>query len=112
MPLFQRVYSWKERNWNELWNDVVETIRSPNGRKHFFGAVVSKPETSPQSSVTRYLLIDGQQRLTTVFVMLCALRDVARERGNEDMAGDIEQELLFNPAQKGRRLLQIVADSG
>ncbi len=101
VPLFQRAYSWKERNWSELWNDVIETVASSTGRKHFFGAIVSKSETLPQSSVTRYLLIDGQQRLTTVFIMLCALRDQARAQGNDEMADDIEQELLFNHRKKG-----------
>lgn len=101
VPLFQRAYSWKERNWSELWNDIIETFDSSTGRKHFFGAIVSKSETMPQSSVTRYLLIDGQQRLTTVFILLCALRDQARAQGNDEMADDIEQELLFNHRKKG-----------
>ncbi len=101
VPLFQRAYTWKERNWSELWNDVLETVDAPGGRKHFFGAIVSKSETVPQSSVTRYLLIDGQQRLTTVFVLLCAMRDEARSRGDAEKADDIEQELLFNHRKKG-----------
>ncbi len=101
VPLFQRSYTWRERNWSELWNDVLETVQSPHKRKHFFGAVVSKSENVPQSSVTRYLLIDGQQRLTTVFLLLCALRDEARARGQNEWADDIEQELLFNHRKKG-----------
>ena len=51
--------------------------------------------------VSKFLLIDGQQRLTTIFVLLALLRDVAKSNGDDNLAQEIEQTMLVNPFKKG-----------
>lgn len=78
VPLFQRPYSWQKSEWETLWNDLEELCEAENPRSHFMGAIVTLPIPSAPEGVSKYLLIDGQQRLTTVFILLSVLRDIAK----------------------------------
>ena len=75
IPLFQRPYTWKETNWQTLWDDVLVQYDADDSSTHFMGAIVSVPARSVPVGVSKFLIIDGQQRLTTVSLLLCALRD-------------------------------------
>lgn len=75
IPLFQRPYRWDEGNWKTLWDDVMVQYDLDDQSSHFMGAIVSLPVRSVPVGVSKYLIIDGQQRLTTVSILLCALRD-------------------------------------
>lgn len=75
IPLFQRPYTWRQANWLTLWNDVMIQYDQEEETTHFLGAIVSAPARSVPVGVSKYLIIDGQQRLTTISIMLCALRD-------------------------------------
>jgi uncharacterized protein with ParB-like and HNH nuclease domain len=83
VPLFQRPYTWDESRWKVLWLDLVELceddVETTRAKPHFLGSIVTVPTRSVPEGVTKYLLIDGQQRLTTLQVLLAALRDLARE---------------------------------
>ena len=83
VPLFQRPYTWDEARWKVLWLDLVELCEdeaeTTRAKPHFLGSIVTVPTRSVPEGVTKYLLIDGQQRLTTLQVLLAALRDLARE---------------------------------
>ncbi len=79
VPLFQRQYEWTEKNWNALWDDLFERYEQrANSRDvpHFTGAIVTAPAKSVPVGVSKFLVIDGQQRLTTVSTILCALRSL------------------------------------
>lgn len=81
IPLFQRPYTWGRRNWQTLWDDIMAFYEDPNlSSSHFMGAVVSIPAKTIPVGVTKHLIIDGQQRLTTISLLLCALRDALDER--------------------------------
>ena len=70
IPVYQRNYDWKIENCKQLFDDLVKVIR--NGRKsHFFGSIVSV--YNPDGSNDEFLVIDGQQRLTTVSLLLLAM---------------------------------------
>ncbi|MEH1998418.1 MAG: DUF262 domain-containing protein [Nostoc sp.] len=99
VPLFQRPYSWKKSEWQALWNDLVELCETGNPRPHFMGSIVTMPTTSVPEGVSKYLLIDGQQRLTTVFILLSALRDRAKQSA-EELAAEIDNTILVNPYKK------------
>lgn len=99
VPLFQRPYSWKKSEWQALWNDLVELCKADNPRPHFMGSIVTMPTTSLPEGVSKYLLIDGQQRLTTVFILLSALRDTAKHT-EEELAEEINNTILVNPYKK------------
>ncbi len=76
IPLFQRPYTWEKRNWSALWDDIMSYTGSEySDASHFMGAVVSIPARTVPIGVTKHLVIDGQQRLTTIAILLCALRD-------------------------------------
>jgi uncharacterized protein with ParB-like and HNH nuclease domain len=89
IPLFQRTYSWTNGEWDILWRDLVDLCEAENPRTHFIGSMVNMPTISVPEGVSKYLLIDGQQRLTTIFVILTLLRDKAKESQNEEFANEI-----------------------
>ena len=62
IPLFQRHYTWEKTQWETLWNDLMELYEAEQPRNHFIGSLVTMPTTSVPEGVTKYLLIDGQQR--------------------------------------------------
>lgn len=100
VPLFQRPYSWKKTQWESLWNDLVELCEADNPRPHFMGSIVTMPTTAIPEGISKYLLIDGQQRLTTIFILLSALRDIAKT-SDEELAEEINNTILVNPFKKG-----------
>ncbi|MGW9208104.1 DUF262 domain-containing protein [Embleya sp. NPDC055664] len=86
VPVFQRPYVWAaDRNWRPLWEDVEALLHRKLGgvdvHPHFLGAVVLDQVSTSTSSVPARLVIDGQQRLTTLQILLAAVRDVAGELG-------------------------------
>lgn len=101
IPLFQRTYSWIEKDWETLWKDLVELSEMENPRTHFIGSIVNMPTTSVPEGVAKYLLIDGQQRLTTIFILLILLRNKAKEPQNTRFADEINNTLLVNQYKDG-----------
>ncbi len=99
VPLFQRPYSWKKSEWETLWEDLVGLCESDNPRPHFMGSVVTMQMPGGPQGVAQFLLIDGQQRLTTIFILLAALRDVTRET-QENLAEQINNTILVNTYEK------------
>ena len=65
-------------------------------RTHFIGSIVSVPTVSVPEGVSKFLLIDGQQRLTTILILLTLLKDSANENGNSKFADEIQNTLLVN----------------
>ena len=100
IPLFQRTYSWTKQEWEILWADLMELCETENPRTHFIGSIVSMPTISVPEGVAKFLLIDGQQRLTTIFILLTLIRNKARESQRQDLAEEINNTLLVNPYKK------------
>ncbi len=100
IPLFQRTYSWTVKEWEILWKDLIELCEAENPRSHFIGSIVNMPTVSVPEGVAKFLLIDGQQRLTTIFILLTLLRNKAREIQNQEFADEINNTLLVNPYKK------------
>ena len=100
VPLFQRSYSWEREEWNVLWEDLVDLCSMDTPRTHFVGSIVTMPTMSVPEGVAKYLLIDGQQRLTTIFIILALLRDKAKENDQKELAEEINNTLLVNPYKK------------
>ena len=84
VPLFQRSYSWNKKEWLTLWEDLKELYDSENPRQHFMGSIVTIPAKSVPEGVAKFLLIDGQQRITTVYLILMAIGDLYCERGEQE----------------------------
>ncbi len=104
IPLFQRPYTWGSHNdqkeWKVLWEDIMELYSQENPRLHFIGSIVTMPTTSVPEGVTKYLLIDGQQRLTTFFIILSILRDIYKKEENYNLSNEINETYLVNKFKK------------
>src|SRR3954464_7209646 len=74
IPIYQRTYSWTERECRQLWDDILRAGRSDAISAHFIGSIVYIEKGLYQvSSQSPLLVIDGQQRLTTISLILEAL---------------------------------------
>ncbi len=99
IPVFQRVYSWNRMQCDQLWDDALHA--AVQGKSHFAGTIICRPEkgegkdrTASAQGSGRISLIDGQQRLTTVTLLLCALRDHWREEGERAKAQEMDEGYL------------------
>ena len=100
IPRYQRRYVWDETNWRVLWEDILsqlglelhkdkievkqpEKLNSPSvlrsENKHFTGIIVT--QTIEEDDLERHVVIDGQQRLTTLQIILCVIRDICKFKG-------------------------------
>ncbi|HEY9864986.1 MAG TPA: DUF262 domain-containing protein [Candidatus Obscuribacterales bacterium] len=104
IPLFQRPYTWGEDNWKTLWNDLMVQYDMGDTGTHFMGAIVSVPARSVPVGVSKYLIIDGQQRLTTVSLLLCVLRDCL----DANSASRIQEVYLTNRFREPEDTLKFV----
>lgn len=117
IPLFQRPYTWTENNWQALWDDLMVQYEAGDIGTHFMGAIVSVPARSVPVGVSKYLIIDGQQRLTTVSLLLCALRDCLDSNSASRIQEvyltnrfrDPEDTLKFVPTQADRDVYRAIA---
>lgn len=76
IPVYQRNYDWKIENCKQLYDDLVKVVRN-NRKNHFFGSIVST--YNPDGDNEEYQIIDGQQRLTTVSLLLLAMYNLIRQ---------------------------------
>jgi len=79
IPVFQRDYAWEEPQFERFWNDIHQPERSPGQYEHFLGTFVYVEEESLSAGFSRWLVIDGQQRLTTLSILFAALKDVCKQ---------------------------------
>ena len=95
VPLFQRIYVWKHPEWKQLWDDIAELYEERDAT-HFIGAVVTIPIPDAPERASKFTIIDGQQRLTTLLVLLSVLAHRAEKVGNEFLVGRVRQDFLEN----------------
>lgn len=80
IPIYQRTYSWQISQCNKLFNDILRISKDANSPGHFIGSVVYFQESiHTVSDVPKLLVIDGQQRLTTITLMIAALAEFVRD---------------------------------
>jgi uncharacterized protein with ParB-like and HNH nuclease domain/predicted transport protein len=111
IPIYQRAYSWGERECRQLWEDILRTGRSDKVSAHFVGSIVYVEKgLYSVTSQSPLLVIDGQQRLTTVTLLIEAL---ARSLGDcEPLDGFSAKKLrnyyLLNPLEEGERKYKLI----
>ena len=90
VPPFQRDYSWEQDNWEDLWNDIC--IADDTGTAHYMGSVVLQSERGKE-----YLIIDGQQRFTTLSILILAVINAIKSlsRHGIDVDGNSERSELL-----------------
>lgn len=114
VPLFQRPYTWSEKQWRTLWEDVMVFYTSDDANDratHFMGAVVTMPARSVPVGVSKFLVIDGQQRLTTISLLMCAIRD-ALGSDQQGSRNRIQQFYLTNFGSDGAEFFKLLPTQG
>ncbi|WP_138757578.1 GmrSD restriction endonuclease domain-containing protein [Modestobacter altitudinis] len=112
VPLYQRTYAWKLAQLEQLWRDLLDQAEAsahPGGRSgHFIGSIVLAPSpTLSAGGVQRWLVVDGQQRLTTLMLALAAIRDHVRD--TEPATADrITRQYLVNEFRTGDEHLRLL----
>lgn len=100
IPVYQRNYDWKIENCKQLYDDLVKVIKK-NRRSHFFGSLVSV--YNPSGRNTEFLVIDGQQRLTTVSLLLLAMYNLINSGiitpAEESLGKQIYEDFLVDKYQ-------------
>lgn len=102
LPVYQRYYSWQAEQCSRLWKDIVD-MQKKDKDGHFVGSIVNIAEKAMPTGVQKYMIIDGQQRLTTLSLLLIALRDYAEEHSEDNTinARRIDNMLLKNEYEDG-----------
>lgn len=102
IPVYQRYYSWDIEQCTRLWNDIVE-MQKKGKVGHFVGSIVNIAEQAMPTGVQKYMIIDGQQRMTTLSLLLLALRDYAIKNPDDTTinARRIDNMLLKNEYESG-----------
>ncbi len=106
IPIYQRPYVWEEgRQWSKLWEDIIRNaelvmrqteLKADKIRPHFMGAVVLDHHLTPLGKPEAKSVIDGQQRLTTLSLVLLAIRDLLSDKAEaKHLVGRLD-ELLLN----------------
>lgn len=109
IPMFQRTYSWDTKQWLTLWDDLMELVdEEQQYENHFIGSIVSIPVNANPTGVQQFVVIDGQQRLTTLLVLLSVIRDKAEEDGFSELAAEINETMLVNRFKKGEEYFKLL----
>ena len=114
VPVYQRNYEWKKENCEQLFNDLIDVARTGR-RSHFFGSLVSSYH--PNGRYIEYLVIDGQQRLTTVSLLLLAMYNLLEQGKAVSQTSYLAQSILenylidkFQPKEKRIKLKPVKDD--
>lgn len=110
IPIYQRNYDWKKDNCKQLFDDL-ENLLKKNLETHFFGSIVCKPE-----DMERVIIIDGQQRITTISLLLLAIFNYIINN-NIEVEGALDEKILneylinkYSPNDKKIKLKPIKKD--
>lgn len=95
IPVYQRNYEWSWEQCDKLFEDIV--MAAKRNQLHFCGAIVYQP-IAPVMGINNSIIIDGQQRLTTIYILIKALADLAQNDGERQMA----EQAIFNRDQFGQ----------
>ena len=80
IPVYQRNYEWSKEQCKKLFEDIVQAAE--NNKPHFCGSIVFQP-LAPIKGINNSIIIDGQQRLTTIYIMIKALADMAKDESEK-----------------------------
>ncbi len=102
IPIYQRVYSWEKEQCKQLWDDIIKIGGDDKMDGHFIGSILYVLDGFKHSD-NALLIIDGQQRLTTITLLLTALRDHWSDKRKE-----IEDDYLINSDKDGDKKFRLI----
>ncbi|MCG2708856.1 MAG: DUF262 domain-containing HNH endonuclease family protein [Thermodesulfovibrionales bacterium] len=144
VPFFQRAYSWEKQQWKQLFDDVWEYIlpdiadrEKKNNKKreekttleeikdyflkyeHYFGAIVVLPKTDSDPVLKKFLIVDGQQRIVTIYLLIAMVVKLLRERVHQfvytqEYINELEKYIKNDIDPKGNdyRKLKVYSNKG
>ena len=110
IPVYQRMYSWDIKQCLQLWEDIYKIGQSQKINAHFIGSIVFVANDTYQIRHNELLVIDGQQRLTTITLLLIAIRNILKDK--EDILGiskiKINNRYLINQDEEGDKKYKLI----
>ncbi|MFP6154644.1 DUF262 domain-containing protein [Helicobacter pylori] len=111
IPIYQRVYSWEKEQCRQLWDDIVKTGGNDQIEGHFIGSIMFVHDGIYTTSHNEILIIDGQQRLTTITLLFIALRDHLSDEDEfleKFSRQKIQNRYLINSDEKGDKKFKLI----
>ncbi len=93
IPIYQRTYSWTSTQCKKLWEDIQEAANNENIAYHFMGSIVSIKKTLNTSEISQQTIIDGQQRISTILLLISAL---VRAIPGKERSEELQESYLIN----------------
>ncbi|MGN8434601.1 GmrSD restriction endonuclease domain-containing protein [Helicobacter pylori] len=109
IPIYQRLYSWEKEHCEQLWDDIIKIGGNDKANGHFIGSILYVRDGITHSSPL--LIIDGQQRLTTITLLLIALRDHLNDEDEfleKFSCQKIQNRYLINSDEKGDKKFKLI----
>ncbi len=104
IPVYQRNYVWVPNiQVKDLLEDINKNLKDKK-RYHFIGIVIYLEVGKGSGTERKFYIIDGQQRLTTIFLILYALLKLSEEQNNNNLSGELRDRFLTNPYVKDDKL--------
>jgi len=108
VPIFQRIYSWKTDNCQQLFNDIKKLMMKDEKRKeHFIGSIVAIAHKKNSGTLSAHSIIDGQQRFTTCILFILALIENFKDTNTFDLE-DVRESYLINPRKENNEKYKIL----
>ncbi|WP_100949666.1 DUF262 and DUF1524 domain-containing protein [Helicobacter pylori] len=111
IPIYQRVYSWGKEHCKQLWDDIIKTGGNDQIEGHFIGSIVFVHDGIYTTNHNELLIIDGQQRLTTITLLFIALRDRLNDEDEfleKFSRQKIQNRYLINSDEKGDKKFRLI----
>ncbi|WRD06135.1 DUF262 and DUF1524 domain-containing protein [Helicobacter pylori] len=111
IPIYQRVYSWEKEQCKQLWDDIIKTGGNDQIEGHFIGSIVFVQDGIYTTNHNELLIIDGQQRLTTITLLFIALRDHLNDEDEflkKFSRQKIQNRYLINSDEKGDKKFKLI----
>jgi Protein of unknown function DUF262/Protein of unknown function (DUF1524) len=93
VPVYQRGYAWGQDQWTDVWDDVNSLGKDDS---HFIGSIVVVSQGAVAKGFDEIEVVDGQQRLATISILLCALRDSYKARNEQGKSASINRLYLYS----------------
>ncbi|MFK4997512.1 DUF262 domain-containing protein [Bacillus sp. N9] len=105
IPVYQRTYKWTHLHCGQLFSDILKASDN-NSKNHFIGSIVHiSDQNIPVTKVKPLTIIDGQQRLTTISLLLLAIKNYLDEHPNPNITSNEINQYLVNPDKKMMNIL-------
>ncbi len=111
IPIYQRLYSWGKEQCKQLWDDIIKTGGNDQIEGHFIGSIVFVHDGIYATNYNELLIIDGQQRLTTITLLFIALRDHLNDEDElleKFSRKKIENRYLINSDKDGDKKFRLI----